>query len=141
MAGVKPYQYLLGTGASLFMVSLVILVLFSMSGGYFGTEMLRFVSITATGALVSILLGVAIGLSKFPILAQPISLILGLGPMLSLYNETLSQYLRFTYTQQINLAVSDLSGDISSNFLIVGINGVVVLFVFVWMHRKGELRW
>jgi len=141
MSGVKPFQYLLGTIPSLFMLSFAVVVLFSLVGGYFGAEMLRFVSVTAMGAMVSTLLGVAIGLSKAPILATPFSLLLGFGPMLSTLNATLARYLRFTYTQQINLAVSDLSQDMSSNFLIIGINGFVILLVFVWMHRRGELRW
>jgi len=141
MAGVKPYQYLLGTIPAVFVLALVVVILFSTVGGYFGAEMVRFVMITATGALVSTLLGVAIGLSRAPVLAAPASIILGMGPMLSTFNETLARYLRFTYTQQINLAVSDLSQDMSGNFAIIGINGLVVLLVFVWMHRRGEMRW
>jgi len=141
MAGVKPYQYLLGTAAALFAVSFVVLVLFSLVGRYFGIEMFMFLSITAAGAIVSIFLGVAIGLSKIPILATPISLLFGLGPMLSTFNEALARGLRFTYTQQVNLAVSDIGSAMASNFLLIGINGIVILFFFAWMHRKGELRW
>ena len=141
MAGIKPFQYLLGTIPAIFIIVFVVVVLFSLVGRYFGADMVRFVSVTSAGALVSTLLGVALGLSKGPTLATPLGIVLGLGPMLSTFNETLARYLRFTYTQQINLAVSDLSQDISSNFLIIGINGLVVLLIFVWMHRKGELRW
>ena len=141
MAGVKPFQYLLGTIPSIFVLNIVIIVLFSIVGGYFGMEMLRFVSIAATGALVSTLLGVAIGLSRAPVLAAPFSIVLGMGPMLSTFNDTLARYLRFTYTQQINLAVSDLYQDMSTHFMIIGANGAVILLAFIWMHRKGELRW
>ena len=141
MGGVKPYQYLLGTTASLFTMSFVVVVLFALAGRYFGMDMLWFVTVTATGAIVSVLLGIAIGLSKAPALAMPISLVLGMGPMLSNFNEGLARWLRFTYTQQVNLAVSNLEQSLSSNFLIIGINGAVILLFFAWMHRKGELRW
>jgi len=140
MAKVKPFQYLLGTGAALFSLVFVIIILFAVVGGYF-EHMLWFVAIASFGALVSILLGTAIGLSKLPILAMPLSLVLGMGPMLSTFNENLANLLRFTYTQQINLAVSNLEYDMTSNFIVIGINGLVVLAFFIWMHRKGEMRW
>jgi len=141
MAGMKPHQYLPGTAAALFIVTFVIILLFSISGGYFGMQMVRFVGITMFGALVSTLLGIALGLNKYPVIATPISILLGFGPMLSTFNQTLARYLRFLYTQQINLAVSDLDADLTSNFAIIGINGLVVFALFVWIHRKGELRW
>ena len=141
MAGVKPKQYLLGSIAGLFVLSVWVLVAFSLVGQYFGAYLLRFVSITAAGLLVSILLGVAIGLSKVPMLAFPFSLVLGLGPMLSGLNETLARGLRFVYTQQVSLAISSLGEDMSYNFFVIGINGFIVLIWFAWMHRKGELRW
>jgi len=140
MAKVKPFQYLLGTGAALFSFVFIIIILFATVGGYF-EYMLWFIAVTSFGALVSILLGTAIGLSKMPILAMPVSLVLGMGPMLSAFNETLANALRFTYTQQINLALSNVEYDMSSNFIVIGINGLVVLAFFIWMHRKGEMRW
>ena len=141
MAGVRPGQYLVGTATSIFTLSIGVVILFSLVGWYVGADMVRFVSIAATGSLVSILLGIAIGLSKAPGLAAPFSMMLGLGPMLSTFNDTLARVLWFTYTQQVNLAVSDLSQDLSSNFLVIGANGAVMLILFAWMHRKGALRW
>ena len=141
MAGVKPKQYLPGTAAAILIVSFVVLILFALIGRYFGMEMLVFVAVAATGALVSILLGIAIGLSKMPILATPLSMLLGLGPMLSSFNDDLAGYLYFLYTMQLNHALSALGEDMTSNFLIIATNGLVVLVVFVWMHRKGALRW
>jgi len=141
MAGVKPHQYLAGTATALFLFSCAVVLLYAVVGGYWGIETLQFVSVTAAGAIVSILLGNAIGLSKAPGLAFPISMVLGLGPTLSTFNDGLARWLRFTYTQQVRLAISDLGQDMSSSFLIIGINGVVILLFFAWMHRKGELRW
>ena len=139
MADVKPWQYLIGTVVSMMILSSGILVLYALVGRYFGVQMLWFMAVTISGALVSILLGLVVGLSKVPGLATLFSLVLGLGPMLSGFNEALAQVLRFTYTQQVNLAISDFSADLSTNFTIIGANGAVILIVFIWMHRKGVL--
>ena len=139
MARVKPGQYMLGTTTAMFSLIFVILICYALSGRYLGIDMLWFMAVTMSGAIVSILLGIVMALSKAPALTTPISLFLGMGPMLSTFNETLARGLRFTYTQQINLAVSDLSGDLSSNFIIIGINGAVTLLLFIIMYRKGVL--
>jgi len=138
MADVKPYEYLVGTAVSMFAVILVILILYALVGRYFGADMLWFMAATASGALVSVLLGLVVGLSKAPGLATLFSMVFGLGPMLSSFNETLARLLRFTYTQQVNLAVSGLDGDLSTNFIVIAANGAVVLAYFIWMHRKGN---
>ena len=139
MANVKPKQYLLGTGISLLIISFVLLVLFSIVGRYFGMQMLLFLAVTTVGAVVSILLGITVGLSKAPYITAPLSIILGMGPMLSNFNDTLAHILRFTYTQQINLAISDLDADLTTNFVIIAANGVAILLLFLWMRRKGTL--
>jgi len=143
MANVKPKEYLIGTATSTALLAFVVLILFSLVGRYFGIYMLWFLAVTSAGAVVSILFGITLGLSKYPYLTTPLSLIVGMGPMLSSFNENLAHALRFTYTQQINLAVSDFHSDypfdLASNFLIIGANGLVVLVLFVWMLRKGSL--
>jgi len=141
MSGVKPFQYLVGTLLSIFILVALVMVVFSIAGGYFRYDMLWFMLTTLAGAIVSILFGVAIGLSKYPIFAHPLGFILGFGPMLTTFNEDLARYTRFIYNQQVNLALTDLDQDLSSNFIVIAINGLVVLLFFLWMHRKGELRW
>jgi len=140
MADVKPHQYLLGTFFSILLVVTAMLVFYGLVSGYIFSDMLWFMVIGITGGIVSILLGVVIGLSKVPILATPISLILGLGPTLGSLNETLANMLRFTYIQQVNIAIAELDGDLTSNFLIIGANGVVVLSLFIFMHRKNKFN-
>ena len=139
MADVKPWQYLVGTVASMGIISLILLVLFPIVGRYYGMQMLWFMAVAASGALVSILLGLVVGLSKAPGLATVFSIIMGMGPMLSEFNDALADILRFTYTQQIRLAVSDLDANLTTNFMIIGANGVVILLYFIWIHRKGVL--
>ncbi|MCL2874071.1 MAG: hypothetical protein FWE29_03975 [Defluviitaleaceae bacterium] len=143
MAGVKPKQYLIGTALSLLIISFLILILFAIVGWYVDSRILWFLSVGTFGIIVSILLGITIGMSKYPVLATPLSMVLGLGPMLSSFNENLAHMLRFTYTQQINIVFSDiregLTTDLTNNFLIIAANGLVVLLLFIWVNRKGSL--
>ncbi|MCL2602867.1 MAG: ABC transporter permease [Defluviitaleaceae bacterium] len=145
MAGMKPFQYLVGTAAALFIATIPVLFLFSMVGRYFGAATLWFMLIAVSGAAVSILLGIAMGLSKMPALAAPISMIIGFGPMFSSFNESLARWFHYAYTQQINLAIYHLGkgegGNLPRMFMILGISALVIMLAFVWMHRKGELRW
>ncbi|MCL2499640.1 MAG: ABC transporter permease [Defluviitaleaceae bacterium] len=145
MAGMKPFQYLVGTASALFIMTIPILFLFAMVGRYFGGDTLWFLIIATSGAIVSILFGIAMGLSKAPGLAYPISMIIGFGPMFSSFNENLARWMHFTYTQQINLGIYHLGkgegGNLPRMFMILGVSAVVILLAFVWMHRKGELRW
>jgi len=140
MADVTPYQYLLGTATAMIIIVSIILVFYALVGGYLFTDTFWFMVIGIAGGIVSILLGIVIGLSKVPILAAPISLILGLAPTLSGMNETLANMLRFTYIQQVNIAIAEMDGDLTSNFLIIGANGVVVLLLFVLIHRKNKFN-
>jgi len=143
MAGVKPWQYLLGTALALIILSFIIILTFAIVGWYIDARLIWFLMVGMFGVLVSILLGVSIGLSKYPIIATPISMVLGLGPMLSGFNESLARYLRFTYTQQVNLVFSDISEGLipqtADNLYIIAANGFVVLLFFLYVNRKGSL--
>jgi hypothetical protein len=145
MAGMKPFQYLTGTATALFIMTIPVLFLFAMVGRYFGMDTLLFLAIATSGAAVSILFGIAVGLSKMPGLAAPVSMVIGFGPMFSSFNENLARWMHFTYTQQINLGIyhikSESGGNMGRMFMILGVTAVVILLAFVWMHRKGELRW
>ena len=142
MSGMKPYQYLIGTASALFLVAVSLLFFYALAGRYFGLDTLRFLLLTGSGALVSILFGIAMGLSKMPAIATPISILFGFGPMFSNFNENMARWLHFTYTQQVNLAIYHLDDGLQQRpFLIIGATGLLTLIAFVWMHRKGELRW
>jgi len=140
MADVRPWQYLIGTFAAMIVVVMVMLIFYALLGGYFGRDMLRFMSIGVFGGMVSALLGIVIGLSKMPLLATPISLILGFGPTLSDANETLANILNFTFIQQVRIGFGDLEADLSSSFLIIAANGAVILLAFLIMHRKNRFN-
>ena len=140
MAEMRPYQYLIGTVTAMLIVVTIMLVPYALLGGYLGTNFFWFMTIGIAGGLTSTLLGIVIGLSKMPFIATPLSIVLGLGPTISSFNETVANLLRFTFIQQVNIAFSDLEADLSSNFQIIGANFAVILIVFIIMHRKNRFN-
>jgi len=140
MADVRPYQYLIATVSAIIVVVAVMLIFYGLLGGYLRTNMFEFMAIGIAGGLVSVIFGIVIGLSKFPLLGTPISIILGLGPTLGSLNETFANAIRFTFIQQVNIAMSDLDANLTSNFLIIGANALVVLAVFALMHRRNRFN-
>ena len=140
MAGVRPHQYLIGTGGALLLVSFGTLAIFSLIGRYSGMYILIFLGITMIGATASILLGTTLSLTKFPWLSGPFSMILGFAPMISDTNESVERIFRFLYTQQINTAIRNLSGDHTQAIQIILVNMAVILAVFIWMHKKNGLN-
>ena len=137
MADVRPYEYLAGTFVAIMLVVSAMLVFYALLGGYFG---FRFMAVGIAGGMVSAMLGIVIGLSKMPLLATPFSLILGLGPTFGNLNQNVANVLRFTFIQQVNVALADLGANLTESFLIIGANGLVVLLLFVWMHRKNRFN-
>jgi len=139
MADVKPYQYMLATTAATIIIVAGLVVFYALVDRHFvGTSVLRYIALCVSGGLVSILLGITIGLSKVPVLALPSFLILGFGPTLSAQNEILANVLRFTFTQQVTVGLADLEADLSQNLLIIAANGAVVLLLFFIIHRKNK---
>jgi len=164
MAGVKPYEYLLGVGGFVLFVCALVSVVFSLIGGFVGMEMLRFVSALIIGSGASMLLGASIGiLSKnqqsATAISTPIFMILAFVPMLALFNETLQKVAGVLYTQQINEIVgglsfeainnataevgemvSEASVDVTKAYLIILANVAVFLILFVFAYKKKGLR-
>ena len=138
MADVRPYQYLLGTFPSLMIFVTFMWALFALFDGNFGMDFLWFLLLGMAGGSVSVLLGITLGLSKVAFLAFPISMVIGLGPTLSVHNQDLARALGFTFVQQVRLGIADLGGDLTSNFTIIGLNGLVVLVAFVGIHYKNR---
>ena len=143
MAGVKPCQYLAGTGGSLLAIGFVIMVLFSQIAGYRGDELLAFLAIGAFGASIAILLGMSIGMFKFPWLGQPIGMILAFGTMFSEANEALASVFHFTFIQQLNNAFEALveygSVNMAQTMPVLLGNAAVVVTLFVLVNWKHGL--
>lgn len=145
LAGVKPHQYLLGTGGFLLLAGTITSVLFALIGDFTATETIKFLVIMITGTAASIILGTAIGmLSKnqqaATALGMPIAMILGFTPMIATFDKTVEKIASILYTQQINVIVNDVSASLGKPLLVVGCNIAVFTILFILAYRKKGLR-
>jgi len=145
MAGVKPYQYLIGTGGSLWLISLGVMFVYSQIAGYRGEELIMFLAICTFGAGIAILLGMSIGMFKFPWLGQPVGLVLAFGTMLSEANESLERVFYYVFTQQIHSTLHEMvyeygHVDIVRTMQVLLGNAIVVIVLFALVNWKHGLH-
>jgi len=145
IAGVKPHQYLIGTGGFFLLAGAVTSVVFALIGDFTGTETLKFLTVMITGSAASIILGAVIGmLSKnqqaATSLSMPIAVIIGFTPMVASFSETVEKYASILYTQQINVIVNDFSANFIQALIVIGMNIAVLLILFIVTYRKKGYR-
>ena len=132
MAGVKPYQYLLSTCATLLIISFTSLLLFGLMGRYSGQELVTFYVITMLGAANSMLLGITLGLSKFAPFSPIVGVLLGVGPIFADANETLATIFSYTYTHQVNTFVrGEAYYPIAMQVVLINLAVLVVAFILM----------
>ena len=139
MAGVKPYQYLIGSSATLLLVSFGALIIYGLLGRHFGQDLIQFMAVTMLGAVNSILLGTTLGLHKtLTNFALVVGLLLGIGPNFAGLNETLFNIFRLSYTQQVNLTIL---GEISfaESLPVILANTAILLVAFLIMNSRFGL--
>ena len=145
MAGVKPYQYLLGTGGFFLVTGTAISIVFALIGDFTSVELIKFLIIMITGTASSIILGMVIGvLSKnqqmATSLAMPVAIIVGFTPMAAVFNETVEKFAGILYTQQINVVVNNFSVNLVRPLLVVLLNITVFTVLFVIAFKKKGLK-
>ena len=145
IAGVKPHEYLLGTGGFLLTVGMAASAVFGLIGGFTGGDFLRFFAVMAASCAASITLGTTIGiLTKNQQAAAgatvPIAVILGFTPMIANFNGTVEKLAGVLYTQQLNVIVNDFSANFAKAMLTIGINIAVLLVLFVLVYKKKGLK-
>jgi len=145
IAGVKPHQYLIGTGGFFLIAGAITSVVFALIGDFTIIETIKFLSVMIAGSATSIVLGALIGmLSKnqqaATALSMPIAVIIGFTPMVASFSETVEKYASILYTQQINVIVSDFSANFAQALMVIGINIVVLLMLFIIIYRKKGLK-
>lgn len=146
MANVKPWQYLIGTGGYVFLLSALGSCVFGLIGGYTGWAYARFLSVMLCGILASILLGASIGIlcknqMAAVALVMPAAMACGFLPMIALFNKTVEKIAQVLYTQQISYMISDISpaNMTYSRFGIIAANILVFLVIFILAYRRGNL--
>lgn len=147
MSNVKPMEYLMGVGIYVFLMCMIGACVIAFAGGYKGMELVQFIMIMAVGLLVSILIGAVIGtMSKNQMMATsimiPVMMVFSFIPMLSMFNDTIKQIGKITYTQQMNnllYSVGDLQPDLEQ-FLVIGITVFIAIGLFVFAYKRTGLE-
>ncbi len=145
MAGVKPHEYLVGTGGFVLLMGVAVSLIFALIGDFSAEEFVKFIIVMVSSTAASIILGASIGmLSKNQQAATaigiPFAMILGFTPMIANFNETIERAASILYTQQLNVIVNDFSANIGKAMLVMGINIAVLIVVFVVAYKKKGLR-
>ena len=145
IAGVKPHQYLLGTGGFYLLAGAVTSVIFSLIGGFTGMDALKFLSVMVTGLAASIILGMVFGIlagnqQAAASLSMPVAVIVGFTPMIAGFNETIGKFAGVLYTQQINVIVNDFSAGLLKPLLVIAANIAVFTVLFVIAYKKKGLK-
>ena len=148
MAGVKPTEYILGISGVILMFGAVSSVAFGLIAGFVGTEFWVFVGLLKAVVIAASLVGgiIALGAGNAQSangLGTPIGMVFGFVPMIAQFNESVAQWARFVFTQQINavgmlfmFGGEGVQEQIAESFAVVGGNVLVLLVVFVWVFRK-----
>jgi len=145
IAGVKPHQYLLGTGGFYLLAGAVTSVIFNLIGGFTGMEAVKFLSVMITGLAASIVLGMIFGIlagnqQAAASLSMPVAVVVGFTPMIAGFNETIGKFAGVLYTQQINVIVNDFSIELLKPLLIIAANITVFTVLFVVAYKKKGIK-
>jgi ABC-2 type transport system permease protein len=146
MAGVKPYQYLFGIGGFVLVSCALVAVAFGLIGEFSGMALVKFIFILVLGSVASVVLGASIGIfsknqQAATAIGTPIFMVLAFCPMLSIFNETISDIASPLYTQQVNLIVNESDMSITTKPLLIILANIAVLFVlFILAYKKKGLK-
>lgn len=146
MSNVRPGEYLAGVGLYVWSCCMVGSVAMCVAGGWTGSECWAFLGIMAAGVAASTFLGAAIGTASKSQMAAtslcvPVMLVFSFLPMLAVFNERVADVSRLTYSGQVSLMLSTLSGGQSDQWggLIMAVNMVVAICLFAIAYRRAPL--
>lgn len=147
MSNVKPFEYLIGVGAYVFIMCIIGAVVFAVCGGYEGKDLLAFMTVMGAGILLSSLTGAVIGVfSKNQMSATsitiPVMMIFSFLPMLSMFNESIEKVARITYSQQMSILINGIGNSAikPESIIIIAVNFVVASIFFTLAFRKKGLE-
>jgi ABC-2 type transport system permease protein len=145
MAGVRPHEYLLGTGGFILLAGVAVSAAFALIGDFTAMELAKFLAVMVSGAAASILLGATIGIltknqQAATAAAMPVAVILGFAPMVANFNETVEKAAGALYTQQLNVVVNGFSADFSKAMAAIGLNIAVLAIAFMLAYKKKGLK-
>ena len=147
MSSVKPWQYLIGTGAYVFIMCMAGTAVFALLGEYSGAELAVFLAAMAAGIILSEIIGAVIGIfvsnqMAATSLTVPVMIVFSFVPMLSTFNESVRRAAKIVYTQQLSEIINGIgSVDISAEaVIVVAVNFAVGVLLFALAYRKKGLE-
>ena len=147
MSNVRPAEYLAGVGAYVFVMCSAGMAVFAAVGGYSGTGLVRFIAVMSAGIILSELTGAVIGVfSRNQMTATsvtvPVMMIFSFQPMLSMFNDTVRDAARITYSQQISDLINGIgtSGISAESVIVIAVNAVIAAALFVIVYRRKGLE-
>ena len=150
MAGVKPGSYLLGVSGVIFFVSFFTSIAFSLIGEFSGVDFWIFTAAMMSGVVGSIVLGATFGVlagnqQSASALVMPIAIVLGFGPMMAQFNDTVARIFHIFYTQQLNVVADYLTDGIGEtplwqSFAIMWANVAILGILFAIVYKKKGLK-
>lgn len=145
MSNVKPWEYLFGVGAYVFVICMIGAGV--MSTGLQGKDVIFYLLTMGIGFIISIACGSCIGiLSKNQMEANsigiPIMMIFSFLPMLAMFNDTIKNVAEFFYTQQLINVLNEMSfRNLSAKtYLVLLINAALMFILFGVAFRKKGLE-
>lgn len=147
MSNVKAHEYLLGVGSYVVGACMVGAVIFGITGGFRGVNLLVFILIMTAGIILSTLLGSVIGVGSKNQMAStsivvPVMILFSFLPMISMFNESIAKVSKFTYTQQINTLLSqvDQLNMNKESIIIIVVNMIVFVTLFTYVYGKSRFN-
>jgi len=145
MAGVKPWQYLIGLAGSVLLASAVSLAALILIGGFTGDVLIRLIIIAAIGLLASSIMGGAVGIfaknvQSASAISTPLMMVFAFTPMFAGFNETVARVAEFMFPYQVLMVVLNPYADFVRALIVTGGSVVVLLVVFAVAYKKKGLR-
>ncbi len=140
MSNVTMPEYLIATGGFVLFLTLLTGSAFLFMEPAIMENGLAFMLNLSLGCLVSVSLGMCLGLqaknaSAANAMAVPVGMVFAFLPMLASFDETIASISRFTYGQQISNFIGNLQAD-ASGLLIVAVNLVILLGLGIFLYRQ-----
>lgn len=145
MSNVKPMEYLIGIGLSVFLLTMLTTLMFLGVLSLNASEIYKFIFTALCGVLCSIILGAVIGVIvknhlSVGTIASPTSMIIGMLPMFASFNKSIYSVSKYLYSQAIVDIIKDINKEFSvDKFLVVLINFIIFAIIFSIIYRRKKL--
>jgi hypothetical protein len=140
LSNVTLREYFLSTGSFILLADLITGSTFLLSANRNVTESLLFLLFLGIGCLISIVLGLCVGLyaknsAAASGLAVPIGMVFAFVPMLASFNKNIENVSRFTYGQQISYLLAGKQISVTG-IIILLVNAAVLIALSAFLYKR-----